>query len=472
MKQFLLLLVFCASFSVFGQQLRLKKGIIVDSIKVHDSKEETFAVYLPRNFDTSKKWPVLFVFDLQGRGRQVLGVFKEAAEKEGYILAASNNVNDSLSISQNIVLTSSLINRVSNIFPLQRERMYTAGFSSGAKLASVIPVFIKGIKGVISCGSGIHNTDLLSNKNPFHYIGIIGDADFNYNSMLLNRKVLNKLKFPNQIFVFKGRHQWPTNEYLERALRNFTLAAMAKEIIPKDSIYIRNSFETSLKQVNTKISQNKFMQADQLFANVISIYRNHLDVDSLRDRKKTLKKLKPFKVEKRNWQSIRFKESLIREDYNYYLEEDLHTYNFNNLGWWNYQMEKLKGYQTGVNEGEKSMGMRLSGYVNALIEDSLDVLLAEKVKDEEGLSFLWMLKTITAPKEFGNYLKIISDSAKHEDYGTALFYLEELLKRGYTNKKELYALEHTALFRIAPEFNETVAKYLKEARYDVEVKEE
>jgi hypothetical protein len=80
-----------------------------------------------------------------------------------------------------------------------------------------------------------------------------------------------------------------------------------------------------------------------------------------------------------------------------------------------------------------------------------------------------MLKTITSPMEYPYYLQIISNSAKIEDFGTALFYTEELLKKGYTDKKELYNLKDTALLRITPEFNELVAKYLKEARYDLPI---
>ena len=77
-----------------------------------------------------------------------------------------------------------------------------------------------------------------------------------------------------------------------------------------------------------------------------------------------------------------------------------------------------------------------------------------------------MLKTITNPDDYSYYLKVISKTAEHQDYGTAIFYVEELLKNGYTNKEELYNLEHTALLRITPEFNKVVAKYLKDARYD------
>lgn len=84
----------------------------------------------------------------------------------------------------------------------------------------------------------------------------------------------------------------------------------------------------------------------------------------------------------------------------------------------------------------------------------------------EALDFLYMLRTIITPEDTEPYLKIISNSAKIEDYGTALFYLEELLKTGYTDKETLYGLDGTAFLRITPEFNEVVDKYLKDARYD------
>lgn len=78
-----------------------------------------------------------------------------------------------------------------------------------------------------------------------------------------------------------------------------------------------------------------------------------------------------------------------------------------------------------------------------------------------------MIKTITDPDDYSYYLKIISDSSRYEDFGTAIFYLEELLKKGYTDKEALYTLEYTALLRITPEFNKLVEKYLDEARYKI-----
>jgi hypothetical protein len=49
--------------------------------------------------------------------------------------------------------------------------------------------------------------------------------------------------------------------------------------------------------------------------------------------------------------------------------------------------------------------------------------------------------------------------------------LEELLKKGFKDKEKLYNIEHTALFRIMPEFNEMVSKYLDDARYHIKIEE-
>ena len=162
-----------------------------------------------------------------------------------------------------------------------------------------------------------------------------------------------------------------------------------------------------------------------------------------------------------------FKESLLREDYVYYLEEDLMTYNFNNLGWWSYQMQQIEGFKKGDTQAERRMGRRLDGFVNALVEDNIDLVRSDESVNEEALVLLLMLKTITEPGEMENYLKVVSLAAKNEDYGTALFYLEEALKNGFTDAEKLYQLEHTALFRITPEFNALVTKYLKDARYKI-----
>ncbi len=467
MKKLLLILTLSVSFLSTAQELTLRKGAIMESIAVNDTVAENFALYLPTKFEISKAWPVIFVYDMQGRGKMVLRMLLGAAEKNNYILAASNNVNDSLSLTQNVLISKRMFNTVFNLFNIQKNRVYTAGFDRGARVASVMPTFMNQIRGVISCGSTVGNKEVLSGKNPFHFVGVVGNEDFNYPEMVKMEKLFDLMKFPNQTLVFDGGHKWPSQQLLSRAFELFDLSAMVKKVIPVDTAFINESYDRRLLDINELISENKAVQAYNELGEIIEVYRHLKNVDSLSVSRKILKRGAAYKTQNRSLKTWLFKESLIKDDYDYYLEEDILTYNYNNLGWWNYQMGELKKYKTNSNSIQRQMGVRLEGYLNALIADNMDIINMDTPIDEEALNFLYMLKTITTPDDFSYYLKVISLNAKVEDYGTALYYLEELLKNGYTNTDELYALENTALFRITPEFNKLVAKYLKKARYEI-----
>ncbi len=467
MKKLLLVLTFSISFLSTAQQLTLKKGVIMERIAINDTIPEDFALFLPSKFEVSKAWPVIFVYDMQGRGDKVLRMFIGAAEKNDYILAASNNVNDSLSLTQNVLISKRMFNAVFSMFKIHKERIYTAGFDGGARVASIMPTFMNQINGVISCGSTIGNKEVLSSKNPFHFIGVVGDKDFNYPEMVKMEKLFDLMKFPNQTLVFDGGHKWPSQQLLSHAIEILDLEAMAKNVIPKDSVFILDTYKRNLNNANSLISENKPLEAYHKLGEIMQVYKPLIKVDSLKDSQKALRRSPSYKSQKRNRNSILLKESFIKDEYDYSLEEDIYTYNYNNLGWWNYQMDVLKKYKESPNIMQQQMGARLEGYLNALIADNIDLIKLNSPLDEEALNFLWMLKTITSPDDFSYYLKVISLNAKVEDYGTALYYLEELLKRGYSDVDEIYALENTALFRITPEFNALIAKYLKKARYEI-----
>lgn len=479
MKKRLILLIFLlvgTFYHVKSQEFALKKGVVRDSVRINDSIPESFAVYLPSDYDPVKKWPILFAMDMKGRGKQVVHMFQEAAEEQGYIVAASNSIHDSLSIAQNIMVVSRMFNSAFSLFSINDVRTYTAGFSNGAKFASLIPSVIKSVEGVLSFGSAIPFIELLDQKKPFLFIGIVGRSDFNYlemfdakNRSFSTQKYLNidRILTDNFLLPFDGGHEWPDKRYFQKGMEIFTLKAMQKGNVQKDSAYITKIYNIEFSELNDYVATNDMTAALNLADEMLVKFKGLVDLNQLKNRRKTLKKDKSYILQNRKERKFFQKEYFIRKDYDYNLNDDVLTLNYNNLGWWNYQMGEIKKYSASPDPFEKEMGMRLLGFLNALIEDNIDLELAQSPVNDEALSFLWMVKTITAPKEFSNYLKIISDSAKYEDFGTALFYLEELLKNGYENKSELYSLEHTALLRITPEFNEIIDKYLKGARYDL-----
>ncbi len=462
-------LLFLASFVLqhsFSQQVVLKKGTILDAVPVHDSIPETFSLYLPTSFSTDKQWPLLLVFDLKGKEKQALSMFVLAAEKEGYVLAAPQ-VFDSLSLSNNILKTNRAAQRIMDLLPIHKSRVYTAGASSGARFASLVPIFIKEVHGAISIGASITNTDLINVKRPFHFIGIVNKRNYNYPDLLTVERILDRYRFPNQVLLYQGEREWPDVSYLRKSMKLFTLAAMARKLAPKDSLYLNEAFEEDIVKANQLKNSGKLLMAEQHLGEMTGIYGAHKNLDSLRLVLREIRRNKTFRIMKRAENAAFLKESLLKEDYLYFMEEDLLAHNFNNLGWWSYQMTEINKFLEGPNRHEKEMGYRLQGYVNALAEDNIDLTKSEALIDEDALAFLYMLKTILEPQNFDFYLKIISLSAKNEDFGTALFYLEEAFKKGFTDGEKLYSLEDTALLRIDPKFNKLVSQYLKEARYKI-----
>ncbi len=470
MKKALLLAflsTFAASSVLSQEQMVLRKGEIIEAIPVQDSVQNTFSLYLPTGFNTDKKWPLLMIFEMEGKERQAMSMFVQAAEKQGYVLAAPK-MRDTVSLTNSMIAVSKSLERIMGMLPIDLDRIYAGGAASGGRFASLTPILLNGIKGVLSVGASVANSELLNLKQPFHFVGIVSRENYNYTPMLNDTELLDRLKFPNQVLLYEGNSDWPSIGDLEKGMQLFTLAAMGRRLIPKDSLYVEKAYQEDLDKVNQLKRTGDLIWAEHHLTEMMSIYGAHKNLDSLRTVQRDLRRDKQFKAMKRNENSAFLKESLLKEDYVYYMEEDVYTHNFNNLGWWNHQMGEIKKFISGSNPYEKQMGHRLLGFVNALALDNIGVIQSDSVVDEDALAFLYMLKTILDPDNFDYYLKTISLSAKNEDFGTALFYLEEALKKGFKDREKLYSIENTALFRITPEFNEMVAKYLKDARYEMD----
>ncbi|MDF0706483.1 alpha/beta hydrolase [Flagellimonas okinawensis] len=463
-------LTFFCALSVFSQQMVLKKGEIVQNLPVNDSTENTYSVYIPKTFSMDKKWPLLMVFDTEGNEDKALSMFTIAAENEGYVLAATK-LSDSVSLTKNMVVASNTIQKIMSLLPIHDDRIYAAGQGAGGQFASLVPILISGVNGAMSIGSSLANKELINLKEPFHFIGLVNKENYNYPFMMTDTQLLDKYKFPNQVLLYDGEGDWPGVSYIQKALQLFTLDAMGRKWIPQDAQYVENAYQEDLQKINQLKGIGDLLWTEQYMTEMMSMYGAFKNMDSLRSEEKDLRRSKDFKVMKRAENAAFLQESMLKEDFNYYMGDDVYTHNFNNLGWWNYQMDELDKFISGSKPFERQMGHRLKGYVNALAEDYINIITAEEVVDEDALVLLYMLKTILDPMDYEYYLKTISLSAKNDDFGTSLFYVEELLKKGFKDREKLYGLENTALLRITPEFNEVVSKYLEDARYDINLDE-
>ena len=125
------------------------------SVAVAADPSNSYALYLPSAYSPAKRWPLLLVFDPFARGEVSVKLFHEAAEKYGFIVVGSNN-------SRNFQDPSAAIRMlwadVKERYAIDPRRIYTAGLSGGARVASSVALACKDcIAGVIANGAGLPN---------------------------------------------------------------------------------------------------------------------------------------------------------------------------------------------------------------------------------------------------------------------------------------------------------------------------
>lgn len=449
-----------------AQELTLRKGMVIDSIPVNDTISESFSVYLPKSFANGEKpLPVLFIFDSQGSGKKAAQLFKPAAEEQGYILASSNDIKPGNTFEENVHVATRLINSVAARIPVDFNSVSVAGFSEGARVANAMPLIFSNIHGVIAVGGHLLNADYLNKNNKFVFVGISGDEEYSSYGMQTNANLLENRGFPAQVYFVDGGDTWPNPEVLSSGLAALTLEAMKAGKRPVDRQLIQTLYQQDLARVDKMLSNGEYFKAYHFLEQLQTKYEGLLNTAELKERQRQVRRSRNFVEQRREMERVQEKESRLIDDFIYYFNEDVNTANFENLGWWNYQKLQLQELAKGENEPEADMANRLLGMLNEMARTKRAELAAAPTASLESRLFANMIQTIFDPGNFEAYKKVISLSARDGDYGTALFYLEEMLKHGYSNMDELYELEGTLALRMTHDYNWLIKKYLGSSRY-------
>lgn len=469
MRRYVLLLALTAAVaSLPAQQRILEKGKITENLALGDSVSRQLSVFLPSDFETSRKWPLLFVTTKEGDPLKPMEYLQEAAEKNGFLLATNAALLDSINLTKQVIFVAKSLDKLKEVLPLDLDRIFIGGIGRGGKLASIIPSMIPGIRGVLTLASGPPNGELVSSRDRFYYVSLLNRTDQNYIPMLQGEENLSSKDIPAHVLYFeKIGDSLPEQDLLNRGFALFDLMAMYSGRQVPDSAFIDAQYGQYVGETSRLFSKGHYLLAEDRVDEAIAIFEDLRAVDTLKAIRKQIRRTRGYRDERKIARTLSLRERLLREDFDFYLGEDLLNFNLNNLGWWRHQMGRIREYQKSWRHEEALMGFRLQSYLVALTNDYARMAVAEKPPDEDALILLNMLRTIILPEQPEAYLKVVSLTSKYGDYGTALFYAEELLKTGFDDKERLYGLEHTALLRITPEFNALIEKYLSDPRYEI-----
>ena len=199
----------------------LPRGTIVDDVKCADDPAQSYALYVPSTYSRAQAWNLLLGFHPAARGRAIVEKYRDAAERYGYIVAASNTSrNGPIGASAASVRAMSL--DLGQRFAIDADRLYLTGLSGGARVAMQVALGKNNIAGVIASSAGYPDAKPRSSL-PFAVFGTAGTDDFNYLEM---RQLDRKLTSPHYVAIFGGGHTLPPDAVALEAIEWMELQAM------------------------------------------------------------------------------------------------------------------------------------------------------------------------------------------------------------------------------------------------------
>ncbi len=207
-------------------QSHLPTGQVIEQVLCQSDAKQSYALYLPPRYTAERKWPIIYGFDPAARGLRPVELFKEAAERYGFIVVGSNNSRNRPDVPLGEIIQT-LWADTHERFALDEKRVYATGLSGGARVALSLARSIPDqLAGVIACGAGSPAEVLLRRDLPFVIYGIAGYEDFNLTEMKQLERALSGVGAVNRLVTFDGGHAWPPVAVATQAVEWLELQAM------------------------------------------------------------------------------------------------------------------------------------------------------------------------------------------------------------------------------------------------------
>ncbi len=212
-------------------------GRLLEKVACSKDTSQTYALYVPTSYTPKTSSPIIFCFDPGARGLEPVKRLRDAAEKHGYIVAGSLNSRNG-PWTANAAAIQAMVGDVQAHLNLDPKRIYTAGLSGGARVATQLA--LSGLaKGVIACSAGFPASEEgMPAKLPFVFFGTAGTEDFNLREMTLLDGELDDMRAVHRIVVFEGGHEWAPASLLGTAVEWLVLNEMRAGTRVRDETFI------------------------------------------------------------------------------------------------------------------------------------------------------------------------------------------------------------------------------------------
>lgn len=270
------------------------RGTLVEHVSCPGDPTQTYTLYLPSTYQPSRTWPLLLVFDPGGRAARAAEVFRDAAERFGWIIAASENSRNG-PWEPTLRAVNAMWPALLGGYSVDERRVYAAGHSGGATVAWMLARQTGQIAGVIV--SGQPNPESNDNKGkPFAWFGMAGHVDFNFMEVKKIDQDLARTSNPHRVEFFDGGHQWPPPDLVARAFAWMEIVAMKDGRRSRDLDLARTLLGQDMARAGELEQRGLVTEAWRSYGAIASSYSGVIDASEAERRRHNLEAGDRFKT--------------------------------------------------------------------------------------------------------------------------------------------------------------------------------
>jgi hypothetical protein len=403
-------------------------GELISRINCPGDPQLSFALYLPLGYSNSKKHPVMILFDPQGDGSLPLKKYKKLADHYGYVMMGSNDSRNGNLREQTAHILEEMMRSVRTVVNPDSLRIYAAGFSGGARVASLLGLSPSGIQGFAVCGAGFPVESWYS-VPPSVIVALSGNSDMNL-SELEKIKPREEFKGRFQLIRYNGKHEWPPEELFENVFMAFESYAMRDKIRETDKellLHIDTRFRQQAAQLNVS---GRLIEGKLLYEAWIKNLGGQFETAEIEKTYHELTRRPQYSLYSRNEVKMLEEEIRLR---NFYTE----AIGSKDTSWWRSNMGKLHQEIRDTKERlNAEMLERVKGYMSLAIYTTLNRAVSAS-KGPLYLDYLTAIYRITDPENPESWYVSAVHAATQQKNAEALNYLHLAVENGFTDLRRI-----------------------------------
>jgi len=265
-------------------------GKLADPVVCATDPELSYALYLPTGYDAERTWPVLFLFDTEGRGSGLAERFLRGADRFGFVLVASNDTarDTPWEINQRVVRI--LLADAFRHAAIDSSRLHFGGFGGTARLAWSAGIgFRDAVPGVVVMGGTTPGSELPDEPPPFAVFAITATEDFNHDEVVRLDAALDEfsaraargkgLPAPHRTARFEGGNEWPPEDLATRALGWLHLQAIQQGQEETNPASLSWLLSDDLEQAGELEREGHLLAAAERYRAIVRDYQGLLEPD-------------------------------------------------------------------------------------------------------------------------------------------------------------------------------------------------